>query len=102
MKKYVTKTNIFYVFPTDEPVDPVEDGPELVVGGAADEGKEGLDEAETHGDEADDGVGVGGDGLADVPQLEQDEDEARHGEAPGDHHEGPVPDEPLVQVEASL
>ena len=102
MKKYVTKTNIFYVFPTDEPVDPVEDGPELVVGGAADEGEEGLDEAETHGDEADDGVGVGGDGLADVPQLEQDEDEARHGEAPGDHHEGPVPDEPLVQVEASL
>ena len=87
---------------TYKPMNPVVHWAKMMVGRTSDESQEWLNEAETHGDEADDGVGVGGDGLADVPQLEQDEDEARHGEAPGHHHEGPVPDEPLVQVEAPL
>ena len=37
-------------------------------------------------------------GLGDALDLQQDENEASDGEAPGDHHEGTVPDEPLVQV----
>ena len=37
-------------------------------------------------------------GLGDALDLQQDENEAGDGEAPGDHHEGAMPDEPLVQV----
>ena len=73
-----------------------------MVGRTSDESQEWLNEAETHGDEAKDGVGVGVDGLGQVPQLQQDQDEARHGEAPGQHHEVSVPDEPLIKIETSL
>merc|ERR1711942_194257 len=34
-------------------------------------------------------------------QLEEDEDEPRDGEPPGQYHQQPVPDEPLVEVAAS-
>ena len=39
--------------------------------------------------------------VSDYLQLQQDEDEAGDGERPGQHHEVPVPYEPLVQVVTS-
>ena len=39
--------------------------------------------------------------VSDYLQLQQDEDEAGYGERPGQHHEVPVPYEPLVQVVTS-
>ena len=65
---------------------------------ASHESQEWLEEAEAHCHEANDDMRVGVDGLGDVPQLEDDEDEAGHGEAPGEHHEVAVPDEPLIKV----
>ena len=79
-------------------MDPVEERPHAVSGGAAHQSQERLDEAETHRDKTNEGVGVGEQGLGDALDLQQDEDEAGDGEAPGDHHEGAMPDEPLVQV----
>ena len=87
---------------TYKPMNPVVYWAKMMVGRTSDESQEWLNEAETHGDEAKDGVGVGVDGLGQVPQLQQDQDEARHGEAPGQHHEVSVPDEPLIKIETSL
>ena len=64
--------------------------------------QEWLNEAQTNCDKTNDGMRIGVDTLSNVPELEEDEDEAGHGEAPGEHHEVPVPDKPLVQVETSL
>ena len=69
-------------------------------GGTSDEGEEGLDEAEADSDEAEEGVGVGVEGLAEALELPEDEDCGHHGEQPGQGHQGPVPQEPLVQPTA--
>ena len=69
-----------------------------MVGRASDKCQEWLEEAETNRDKSNDDMGVGVDGLGDVPQLQDDEDEAGHGETPGEHHEVAVPDEPLVKI----
>ena len=77
-----------------------------------------MDEAQTDSHKANEGVGVVHQRLSqtltrniaqmevaspvsDYLQLQQDEDEAGNGERPGQHHEVPVPYEPLVQVVTS-
>ena len=73
-----------------------------MVGGTSHQSQEWLEEAESNCHEPDDHVGIGVDGLGDVPKLQDNEDEAGRGEEPGEHHEVPVPDEPLVQVEPAV
>lgn len=99
-------------------MDPVEERSHTVIRRAAYECQEGLDETQTDSHKANEGVGVVHQRLSqtltrniaqmevaspvsDYLQLQQDEDEAGDGERPGQHHEVPVPYEPLVQVVTS-
>ena len=84
----------------NQPVRPVEDAPVSGTGCGSDESEEGLEEAEADGDEADQRVRVAVERLAHPLDLEDDEDKASDGETPDEHHEGAMPDEPLVEVAA--
>ena len=110
----------------NEPVRPVEDGASPVVGVAAHHGDQGLHEAQSGADDAQDRVRAPllGDGdlrpalmhfhsissrITDEHkpnsngrylQLKEDEDDAGDGQSPGSDHEEPVPDEPLVELAA--
>ena len=84
----------------DQPVHPVEDAPVPSTGGRSDEGQEWLEEAKADCDEADECVWVGVESFAHALDLEDDEDEGSDGETPDEHHEGAMPDKPLVQVAA--
>lgn len=85
----------------DQPVHPVEDAPIPSTGGGADEGDKGLEEAKADRDEADECVRVAVESLAHALDLEDDEDKGSDGETPDEHHEGAMPDKPLVEVATS-
>jgi len=84
----------------NQPVHPVEDAPVSGAGCGSDESEEGLEEAKADCDEANQRVRVAVEGLAHPLDLEDDEDKGSDGETPDEHHEGAMPDEPLVEVAA--
>lgn len=62
------------------------------------QGDEGLYEGEGKGGEAEDWMGVGHDeheAVRPASDVQEYEDHARYGPRPDQHHEQPVPDEPL-------